>query len=572
MAGLEDYHIYHLQLFIIMSISQTALQKLLMYLSLQIGPKTLKDPGASLSSIFTNYKDSNQISKLFSNVTTNSVVYKDFTTDPKILQPSINIHKLDVTACSNILRKISVFPTSEKYFKGYSCSEPKHISQKCCVHCDHKCPVCAKPKCKNKSSCCKTGGQCSHKCIGCNANQFECINIKYICCTKCVKPLCLYCFLKKNSLNNCEKLYKSFLQKMKFGICDEHELRLSLHMILVYRNFVMHLTHGQCEDMGSGKLLSYDLPSYCLSWNNVRDTIWNATLTILNYLCYNANLALTHFELINYKEILLNLNSITKDELLKIYGTKIQSFLELEQNIEMQKTLECMAKKIDNIYYSKQILKIKVKYVFNKLVDFDYDCEEAVKMTKSFESNWKKLGKDVEVNLSSVDSVMEKIESTVVLFTIKAKSSDTFTENLKDGHSEESKKLWNELKTLTEENLEFARVVKRLSWEFGSIIIRMLICKNLGECLTSKQREKVESTLPKLCQQLELEHSEIKCNAKLLDTRESYKEKDEIVVSFILRANNNTTINKLQNLNKNPTEYFFQEFLSNGKLYLFVRC
>jgi len=124
------------------------------------------------------------------------------------------------------------------------------------------------------------------------------------------------------------------------GICEEQELRLSLHMIIAFRNMVMHSTEVPYDDMDNNSFSNSELPAYCSSWETVRDTICHATEFLLTYL--KKDTKFTRRQFLKEQEVLLNLEKeMTQDGLLDIYGLRINRFLNVEQLLQMSSFFKC---------------------------------------------------------------------------------------------------------------------------------------------------------------------------------------------------------------------------------------
>ena len=104
---LDEHHLHKLQLCLILCFAQTALQRLIAFLSLEHSPNPNNCPNTSLKKIVENHNKNN----------------------PKNKVPNSEIKELDITAAKKILRTIKEFLTSNSYREGSVCCQTQCSSQ-----------------------------------------------------------------------------------------------------------------------------------------------------------------------------------------------------------------------------------------------------------------------------------------------------------------------------------------------------------------------------------------------------------------------------------------------------------
>ena len=263
---LDDHHLHKLQLCLILSFAQTALQRLIAFLSLKHLPNPDNCPDASFAKIVTDHNNDNPNNKV----------------------PNSEIKELDITAATKILRTIEVFLTSSDNRKSLTCSPQnkgptrsrkynknnwkKVTTQPCCYQssscnykcsgCNHKCTEnnCGKDKCKDNKCCMLNFKQsCNHRCTNCYVLLKECKESITVCCEECTT--CMQCIFKYWKLENCDKIYQEVING-KEDICLQLKLRLSVNIIYAFRNFLSHSTTPDYERMDKNMFcLLYTSPS-----------------------------------------------------------------------------------------------------------------------------------------------------------------------------------------------------------------------------------------------------------------------------------------------------------------------
>ena len=462
---------------------------------------------------------------------------------------------MDLAACVKLLRKIGKFSTSDEHNRGGSnCKDKNHVkNQKCCTDCDHKCSKCEKEKC-DKDKCCLTSTKSSHECQGCGTDAYECTKNKYVCCTVC--GTCLFCLLNAQGIENRDDLYEKLIQQKTVGICEEQELRLSLHIILAFRNMTMHSTEVEYDNMDNNNFSCDQLPAYCSSWEMVRDTICHATETVLKYLEKN-DPKFTNRQLMKQQQDLSNVESMTtEEEVLDIYRAQINKFLKTEQLLEVTKGMEELSVKMDEL--SLKSLDIMVKYIFKDPNEFDLHSKMADEIERHFKESWENHpesnGFDIIMNGIHSESKTQRdssgLDSIVLKFEVEQSQTHPFPKAFKNGRSDLSKELWNYMKATVQAKLPNVDSIKLMNWKLGSIIIYMKLCKKFGEVWSTEEICQVQSMLPAITQEVMEEFQGYICKCKITDTDDS--DKDENIITFRFEAKDKWGARFLETLKPKP--------------------
>ena len=284
----HNFHVYHRKLLALGSLAQYSLQRLLCCLSLNLYldstpfknqddedtfNKETKDnkEALAISKIFSQNKDKvKRLSNLFTERVNVELIYKDFANE--VFNDKIEASLLDTSALAEILLGIKSFPVSyQTNRKEFTCKSGTHTTAtNCCSKCvdpNHCCSKCNRKKCNGK--CCESNSTCSHPCKNCTQDSFDCLNFKYVCCKTC--GLCTKCVLKKYKLTHWHELLEKLVNGEQITVCKIFLLRLSISIIRNFRNLMSHLTTEKCTQMNNGTFNDSKVPSFCTSWEKLRD-------------------------------------------------------------------------------------------------------------------------------------------------------------------------------------------------------------------------------------------------------------------------------------------------------------
>jgi len=332
-------------------------------------------------------------------------------------------------------------------------------------------------------------------------------------------------------------------------------------MIIAFRNMVMHSTEVPYDDMDNNSFSNSELPAYCSSWETVRDTICHATEFLLTYL--KKDTKFTRRQFLKEQEVLLNLEKeMTQDGLLDIYGLRINRFLNVEQLLQMSTEIEKLNVKMGEL--SSKNLKINVKYIFKEPNDFDLHSKMADEIERHFIESWEdhpvSNGFDIIMNGIHSEGKIQSpglcsgMEYIVLKFEVEDSQLHQFPEDFKSGRSTLSKEVWIKMETTVQEKLPNVDSIKLMTWELGSIIIYMKLCKKSGELWSLKEVNQVKTMLPTINEEITKNFEGYVCKSQLAD---SY--------TFLLQAKNEWGARFLESLKQKPS-IILQRFLSTKKL------
>ena len=492
---LEDLHINRLQLFAYCSIGQTLLQKCLIEETLNCGLSANTNPFEALSEIFGFKKDQlKKLNNIFVNTSIKDLIYKDF--DQDLFNPSINIFKLDISTLMELLTGIDAFRTSPKYAHGIQCKGQNHQSS-CCKDCTHKCTNCGKMKCKG-GKCCKANlKKCNHPCQKCSISDSICKHNYKVCCAAC--RLCLSCCLHLAKQNTVDDL----IVNVGFGtksLCSLFEIKVCVSLLLKLRNLTMHSTDTNFS------AISIDL----VDFPGVND--WKDLNTII---CKVLNLMLkeidpsiiTSFDRARIAKDILDISKmVDKEELLRKYEQKIQTFGTFEHLFEIKTDLKQLDQSIQRLYSERQRLTFHVEFFFGENVNYDLDCKLAKNIKQVMKSKIKILFND-EYNLIAnglVTKDISTVHSLTLKFKITASSQDATDFSVyEEDDTPESIDLWNNISNVVMKEIPDLKEARRIYWELGSIIIGVALQKKVGLSWSSKDYDPIATQhLPFICYKL----------------------------------------------------------------------
>ena len=501
----HDFHVYHRKLLALGSLAQYSLQRFLCCLSLKsmtfidqadedaFNKETKENKEAlAISKVFSQNKDKvKKLSNLFTERVNVELIYKNFANE--VLNDKIDATLLDTSALAEILLGIKSFPVSyQTNRKEFTCKSGTHTTDtNCCPACvgpNHCCSKCKKERCKGK--CCESNSTCSHPCKNCTQDTLECLNFRYVCCKTC--GVCMKCVLKKYKLTHWHELLQKLVNGELITVCEIFLLRLSISIIRNFRNLMSHLTTEKCTQMDNGTFTDSKIPSFCTSWEKLRDVFKFSIKNLLNYLVSEKTIEDMEFREHNeyLREVTISAKRHTD---LDIYRNRINRYLELEQF-----SINRIEEKMDNININlksvaenqkslaEKSLKVDVKYKSKVPIEFDLeDCTEENQenpICKLIEEFTKTVIRYFITQVSVIfvgaenQSVDQKVHTLKFKITSKSEGMNFIDyENYRG--NDKAKNLWKRLKEELEKDLPEGTKLRLKLWDVSSIIIIATIRK-----------------------------------------------------------------------------------------------
>jgi len=218
-------------------------------------------------------------------------------------------------------------------------------------------------------------------------------------------------------------------------------------------------------------------------------------------------------------------------------------------------------------------LKINVKYIFKEPNDFDLYSKMADEIERHFIENWKHhpVSSEFDITMNGIHSegkiqppaLYSGMEYIVLKFEAEETQLHKFPKDFKSGRTTLSREVWDKMEKTVQEKLPNVASIKLITWELGSVIIYMKLCKKSGELWSLEEVNQVQTMLPTINQEFKKNFEGYVCKSQLADSYDH--DNDESTITFLLEAKNEWGARFLESLKQKPN-IILQRFLSTKKL------